>query len=168
LVEWDLSHLDPFAFRLEIDTGLMVDIVVFFSCHCFTHEVKDDPRRSNIPASEYFEDDREIRVLSPERYELSRQFLPQLVQQLESRQIRVEGAPHHNFFTVEGAARGDLPIHYLVFFEVERDRRRKKRLLLRVQSAYPVDVLTHRLAGAGKVKFRTLLRAAYFGSKIRV
>jgi hypothetical protein len=159
--------LDPFALRMEIDPGLVVDVIVFFACHCFTHEEKVDPRRGNIPPSEYFRDDREIRVLSPDRYELSRLFLPQLVQQLEWRQIRVEGAPHHNFFTVEGATLGCLPVHYLVFFEVKRDRRRKKRLLLRVQSAYPVDVLTQRLGAAGKVKFKTLLRAAYFGNKIR-
>lgn len=168
LVEWDLSHLDPFAMRVEIDAGLHVDVVVFFACHCFAHDEKDDPRRGSIPAGEYFRDDREVRVLNPLRYELSRQFLPQLIRELGNRQIRVEGAPYNNFFTFEGATvDGGRPVHYVVFFEVSRDQRRKKRLLLRVQSAYPVDALTNRQASAGKVKFLTVLRAAYFGKKIR-
>lgn len=167
LVEWDLSHLNPFAMRVEIEEGLMVDVVVFFACHCFAHDEKDDPRRGNIPTGEYFRDDREVRVLNPLRYQLSRQFLPQLIRELGSRQIRVDGAPYNNFFTFEGATVGGRPIHYLVFFEVTRDQRRRKRLLLRVQSAYPVDALTNRQNGAGKVKFLTLLRAAYFGRKIR-
>jgi hypothetical protein len=102
-----------------------------------------------------------------ERYELSRRFLPRLVQELMTRQIRVEGAPYHNFFTFEGAEYAGRAIQYVVFFEVAKDSRRKKRLILRVQSAYAVEALTQRQRKAGKVKFVTLLRAAYFGKKIR-
>jgi len=82
-------------------------------------------------------------------------------------QIRIEGAPCNNFFTFEGATVGGRPVHYVIFFEVTRDQRRKKRLLFRVQSAYPVDALTNRHASGGKVRFLTLLRAAYYGKKIR-
>lgn len=167
LVEWDLSHLDPFAMRVEIEPGLLVDVVVFFACHCFTHDEKNDPRRGNIPPSEYFHDDREVRVLNSERYELSRTFLPQLVRELITRPIRVEGAPYHNFFTFEGATVGGRPVQYVVFFEVTKDRRRKGRLLLRVQSAYPADGLTRRQQAAGKVRFLTLLRRAYEGRPMR-
>jgi hypothetical protein len=167
LVEWDLTHLDPFAFQEEIEPGLLVDVVVLFACHCFAHDEKDDPRRGAIPPSEYYRDGREVRVLDPDRYELSRQLLPRLIQSLAVRDIRVEGPPYNNFFTVEVTTAGGLPGQYMVFFDVTNDKGRKKRLILRVQSAYPVAALKSRQAKAGKVKFRTLLRAAYLGNKIR-
>ena len=52
-------------------------------------------------------------------------------------------------------------VHADVVFEVQRDRRRKRRLLLYVQSAYRLEQLTNRLAKGGKVRFATLLRKTY-------
>lgn len=54
-----------------------------------------------------------------------------------------------------------------MFFEVKRDSRRKKRILLHVQSAYLLDTLTDRKKKAGKVRFHVLLKAAYEGRKIK-
>jgi hypothetical protein len=104
---WDLRHLDAFALRVDPGIGFEVDVVVLFTCHCFTHSFKRDVR-------------------SP----------------LE------------------------IPGVYAVFFEVMRDKQRKRRLLLYIQSAYRLESLTHRLAKAGKVRFATLLRAAYQGRRI--
>lgn len=57
---------------------------------------------------------------------------------------------------------------YAIFFEVEKDKARKRRLVLRVQSAYVLDNgLTKRQTKAGKIGFETLLRATCLGRKIR-
>lgn len=166
LVEWDLTHLEPFALRVEISPDLVVDLVVFFSCHCFTAEEQSDPRYPHVPASEYYDDGHEVRVLNQERYILSRQFLPQLIRDLANRQIRVQSA-RSNFFTFESTSSNGQQVHYVVFFDVERDRTRKKRMLLRVQSAFPMASFTDRLGKAGKVRFPVLLRAVYEGRSIR-
>jgi hypothetical protein len=73
-----------------------------------------------------------------------------------------------NFMTLEKLNPDGTTALYAVFFEVERLRNRRHRLLLRVQSAYVLDKgLTQRQAKARKVRFETLLRAAYERRKIR-
>jgi hypothetical protein len=163
---WDLQHLDAFALRMDPGIGFEVDVVVLFTCHCFTHSFKGDVRAPvEIPSEEIYADSVERRVLSKERYDLSRRFLPALVKNLGSRTIRCAREDSVNFFTAEDTG-GDAPGVYVVFFEVRRDKRRKRRLLLYIQSAYRLESLTHRLAKAGKVRFATLLRAAYEGRRI--
>jgi hypothetical protein len=158
---WDLRHLDAFALRIDPDLGFEVDVVVLFACHCFTHSMKRDVRAPlEIPPDEIYEDGTERRVLSEERYELSRKFLPGLVRDLAKRTIRYAGEINLNYFTAEVAGL-EAPGVYAVFFEVQRDRRRKRRLLLYVQSAYRLEQLTNRLAKGGKVRFATLLRKTY-------
>ncbi|KMY85804.1 hypothetical protein BUMB_00416c [Candidatus Paraburkholderia calva] len=72
-VMWNLTHLDPFAFQFEVELDFYVTVVVFFSCHCFTHGLNSDTRlRSDIPADEIYDDGRELRVLCAQGYELSR------------------------------------------------------------------------------------------------
>lgn len=163
--KWDVSHLSPFAFRADIGrapVSHLIDVVVFFSCHCFT--------RSDSPlgtlASDYYRDGRETRVLCPARYELSKLFLPRLVKELAKRPIRVaSSAP--NFVTLEALDALGRPGFYAVYFEVARDSRRKHRLLLRVQSAYLLDQLSRRQREAGKVNLGVLLRATYEGRAIK-
>jgi hypothetical protein len=104
----------------------------------------------------------ERRVLSKERYDLSRRFLPALVKDLPNRTIRYAGDSSLNYFTAEVTG-SDAPGMYAVFFEVQRDKRRKRRLLLYVQSAYRLERLSNRLAKGGKVRFATLLRKTYQG-----
>ena len=41
---WDLRHLDAFALRIDPDLGFEVDVVMLFTCHCFTHSIKRDVR----------------------------------------------------------------------------------------------------------------------------
>jgi hypothetical protein len=164
-LEWDLTHLNAFALKVPIGTDLMVDVVVLFSCHCFTHAEERDPR-ARIPSDEFYRDAWERRVLDPERYRLSRLFLPRMIRELSTRKIRVVAA-RKNFFTMEATDSEGKAVHYAVFFTVEKDKHRKKRLLLRVQSAYPVEQLDRRHTGAGKVNFAVLLRATYEGRTIR-
>lgn len=137
------------------------DVVVLFTCHWFAHSMKWDERAPiEIPREEIFDNRIERRVLDKERYELSRRFLPQLVKELDQRQIRFAGASAANFFIAEDLA--PEAGSYAVFFEIRRDRRRKKRMLLYVQSAYRLDRLTKRLVSARKIRFRKLLRSTYF------
>ena len=73
-----------------------------------------------------------------------------------------------NFMTVETTTESGEPCLYAVFFEVEKDKARKHRLLLRVQSAYTLDQgLTKRQKEAKKVTLRSILRAVVEGRKIR-
>jgi hypothetical protein len=158
---WNFEHLDAFALRIDPDLGFEVDVVVLFTCHCFTHSIKRDGRAPlEIPPDEIYDGEVERRVLSKERYDLSRKFLPALIKELPKRTIRYAGDSALNYFITElnGV---EAPGVYAVFFEVLRDKRRKRRLLLYVQSAYRLEQLNHRLAKADKVRFFTLLRKTY-------
>jgi hypothetical protein len=165
---WDLSHLDAFAFRVDPDIGVEIDVVVIYSCHCFTRSIKRDGRAAHeIPPEEIFDDGRERRVLDIERYELSRAVLSDLVRRLPAQRIIVANDSQRNFLTWDVIAGGDVRT-YGVFFDVERDKSRKRRLLLRIQSAYVLtDGLTRRQRQAKKVSWKALLKAAYEGRKIR-
>ncbi|WP_118180833.1 hypothetical protein [Paraburkholderia phosphatilytica] len=168
-IPWDLTHLDAFAFKTDLGLGSEISVLVLFSCHCFSHSFRRDGReRRFIPESEIYDDGRERRVLSPERYALSRKLLRQIIIHLPSRRITIAGERGPNFVTLENTNHDGTTSLYAVFFEVEKDDARRRRLILRVQSAYVLDEgLTKRQAGARKVAFETLLRAAYLGKKIR-
>lgn len=163
-IVWDLTHLSPFAIKTEIDAGLTVDVVVLFSCHTFTSGI-DKLAAAQLPASEIYNDGVEVRRLDPIRYQQSQLILPSLVKQLPEQRITVANSTKPNFMTWKGE--GEDP-WYCVFFEVERDTTRKKRLILRVQSAYSLfEGLTPRQRKAKKVKWTTLIKATYEGRKIR-
>ena len=89
-------------------------------------------------------------------------FSPDLLRTLQRGRSRYAGDDSLNYFTAEVTGL-EAPGVYAVFFEVERDKRRKRRLLLYIQSAYRLERLTHRLANAGKVRFATLVRKTYQG-----
>jgi hypothetical protein len=165
--KWDLSHLNPFSIRLDPGLGFEVAVVILFTCHCFTHSIPWDGRSpDDIPEDELFYEDRTPRVLSVERYEASRRLLREMIQNLAVRLIRV-GEHGKQFFTFEDLSQHEAGKQYIAYFEVTKDTRRKKRLLLRVQSAYPLDQpMTKRQQKAGKVKFATLVKAIYEGRGI--
>ncbi len=166
---WDLSHLDSFAFRCEIAPGLKIDVVVLFSCHCFTHSFERDPRhKSQIPFAEIYDDGREKRVLSPARYELSLVLLRNMTTELPRRHINVANEESKNYMTWQTHNADGTTSIYAVFFDAERDANRSGRVLLRIQSGYVLDKgLTRRQKEAKKVKFVTLVKAAHEGRKIR-
>ncbi|PZQ74314.1 MAG: hypothetical protein DI563_12615 [Variovorax paradoxus] len=72
-----------------------------------------------------------------------------------------------NYMTFEAVDRDGKAACYSVFFEVRKDAARKKRILLRVQSAYLQDQLTQRQRRARKVNMTVLLKAVYEGRTIR-
>lgn len=166
---WDLSHLDAFAIRVDPGLGYEVDVVILFSCHCFTKSYKSDGRAfESVPVGERFDNGRESRVLCPTRYALSKRFLPHLIKDLPTRSIQFARNDPLNFITIEmvdESAGGSQ--RYAIFFEVTRDSKRRKRVLLHVQSAYLLDELTKRQAKAGKVKFATLVKAVYENRKLK-
>jgi hypothetical protein len=158
---WDLSHLDPFAFRMDPGLGFEVTVVVLFSCHCFTRSIsRDGRRRREIPTKEMFDDGREVRVLCEQRYELSKRYLPGLIRDLRKRTIRLARDNPQNFVTTKSVDASDAQgQHYVVFFEITRDPRQKGRLLLQVQSAYVADVSAHEpFHLRRRIAFRNLLR----------
>ncbi|SOE35291.1 hypothetical protein SAMN05216519_1271 [Delftia acidovorans] len=159
---WDLSHLEPYAFRAMLKDDLTVDVVVFFSCHCFTHAEKRDNRPS-VPAEEIFMEGHVRRVLNPERWRLSRELLPGLDGLLRNQHIRVLGGPLSNYAIFTATDTEGRTVNYGVFFVVTKDKERRKRLLLRVQSAYVVEELTPKLRKARKVNLNVLLLRTYEG-----
>ncbi|SDQ84535.1 hypothetical protein SAMN05443026_1937 [Burkholderia orbicola] len=166
---WDLSHLRPLAFTCDLETGFDVTVLVLFSCHCFTRSLKWDGRtRDTIPDDEIYDDGRETRVLCADRYRASRELLRGVIVGLATRRIVVADERQPNFVTVEAVVSDGTQRVYAVFFEVSKDRIRKRRLILRVQSAYMLDGgLNRRQREARKVALRTLLRASLEGRKIR-
>lgn len=164
----DLSHLDAFALRVDPELGAPLDVIVLFSCHCFTVSFKRDGRgEPNVPLAEIFDNGRERRVLCARRYAQSKG-LPGIIKDLPNRTIQIAAVDRQNFVTFDVLGEQDEVVStYAVFFEVTRDKKRKKRLLLHVQSAYVPDQVTKRQSKAGKVSFSTLLRNAYLGRKIR-
>lgn len=166
---WDLSHLDSFAFKCDLEVGCPVTVLVMFSCHCFSRSVARDGRiRAAIPDAEIYDDGREQRVLDPTRFALSRTLLRDLAMTLADRSIVVANERQPNFMTLQKTNADGTTSLYAVFFEVEKDRARRQRLILRIQSAYLLEnELTRRQRQAKKIAFKTLLRAVYEGRKIR-
>jgi len=166
--DWDLSHLKPFAFKQEVKlTGGIkkeLDVIVLFSCHCFTAAARPG---DEVDPKHWYDDGHETRVLNSARYELSGRLLPKMIHDLPGREIRTTGGDQGNYMTLEiEGPDGELK-PYIAFFDVERDKRRKGRVILRVQSAYVREDLGNRLKSGEKVNFHVLVRAAYEGKKIR-
>jgi hypothetical protein len=167
--QWDLSHLDSFAFLYDLLPDFQVTVLVFFSCHCFTRSFeRDGRRRSDIPKEEIFDDGRERRVLCPARYEASRRLLRDLMTTLATRRITLADDRRSNFVTFETTDDLGVRSTYAVFFEVTKEKFRQRRLILRVQSAYVLESgLTKRQSMAKRVTLRSILLAAMEGRKIR-
>lgn len=166
---WDLSHLDSFAFRLDPGVGSKIDVVVIFSCHCFTHSIDKDVRpRNQIPQVEIYNCENEERVLDPQRYNLSRKFLRNLVTKMPERRIIIANDDRRNYMTWHVYNATGTKSIYGVFFDTEKDTKRRRRIILRVQSAYLLDNgLTRRQNEAKKVTWSVLLKATYEGRKIK-
>lgn len=161
---WAFDHLEPFVMRtfLDITSGppVGIDVVVLFSNHCFTREAH---AHEAIVEDHVVMDGNTRRVLDRARYDLSRTYLPHVILDLPNRHIQVADATRPNFVTFEipPTAAGRSPQRYGVFFEVRKDAARKKRILLRVQSAYVLESPSKRLLKADKMRFHVLLKRAY-------
>lgn len=160
---WTFDHLQAFVMRLPLEQApnckVEYDVVVFFANHCFSRELKPG---AVVDPSLIVMDGRIQRVMDKQRYELSRQYLPKLVHELGSKHIRIADASRPNYVTLELQSNlpNETPQHYAMFFEVKKDRSRKRRILLRVQSAYILENPSTRLLKADKIRFHVLLRRA--------
>lgn len=167
-VPWNFDHLSSYAIQVDIGAGCEVEVFIQFSCHCFTHSLSKDPRGAAVPADEVYVHGGETRILNELRYELSRKYLGEMVSGLPTCRIHVANIEQGNFLTwqlrdVDGNERV-----YGVFFIVKRDRKRARKLILLVQSAYIMEAgLTKRQREAKKVGWLTLIKAAWEGRKIR-
>ena len=160
---WTFDHLQAFVMKIPVEhtpkTIVEFDVVVLFANHCFSREMKAG---EVVDESLIVMDGNIQRVLDQKRYELSLKYLPQLVHDLEKRLIRIADESRPNFVTVElqPTNAGEDPLHYAMFFEVKKDRSRKRRMLLRVQSAYILENPSRRLLGAKKMRFHIILKRA--------
>jgi hypothetical protein len=128
-VRWDPSHLDSFTFKTDLGLDTDVTVLVLFSCHCFTHSLRWDKRPQGlIPAREIYDDGKERRVLDPQRYELSRRFLRDVVMTMPSRRIVLADDRQPNFVTVENVNTDGTTSLYAIFFEARKDKSRKHNL----------------------------------------
>jgi len=165
-----MSHLEPFALQIDPGLGFEVTVVVYFSSHCFTRSVAWDGRHLNsIPVEELFREEQDVRVLCERRYSLSLNHLPRLIKELPRRVIRIARESPQNFVTIERVDLGERvpPPHYVVFFELSRDTKRKRRLVLKVQSAYLKDPFDPALSKGRKVSFAKLLKATFLRHRLR-
>ena len=64
-------------------------------------------------------------------------------------------------FELPQTVAGEPPKSYAVFFEMKKDSIRKKRMLLRVQSAYILNNPSNRLRKASKMRFQVIMKRAY-------
>lgn len=165
---WCFKHLDPFALQVSVDLGVQLPttltVIVLFSNHCFTRSVKPGEA---VPEGLAWEDARERRVMDFQRYEMSKRFLPKVIYELPNRSILFADTSRPNFviFEIPTNEQANSAQRYAVFFEVEKDKNRKHRLLLRVQSAYVLEQVSQRQLKADKIKLKTLLRRAYLKGK---
>lgn len=161
---WTFDHLQAFVIKVQIElpskSKVHVDVVVLFANHCFSREIQSG---EVIEEALVVMDGSIRRVMDKQRYDLSRKYLPQLVHELATRHIRIADASRPNFVTLElqPALEGEEPLHYAMFFEVKKDRARKRRLLLRVQSAYILENPSKRLLQADKMRFHVILKRAF-------
>ncbi|HEY3598737.1 MAG TPA: hypothetical protein VGL08_14650, partial [Paraburkholderia sp.] len=125
-IQWNLSHLDSFAFKVDLGLGGDITVLVLFSCHCSSQSFRWDGRpRAQIPPHEIYDDGREQRVLNPTRYELSRRFLRAVVMSLPSRHIVMADERQPNFVTLENMNTDGTTSLYAIFFEAQKDKGRK-------------------------------------------
>ncbi|MDP9902423.1 hypothetical protein [Variovorax ginsengisoli] len=174
---WDFTHLRPFAMTRVLGSGVKVDVVVFFSCHCFTHKLRDDDRDgADIPEGEFWVDDEgDERVLDEIRYKLSAA-LPEIIRNFDKGHVRVmtpwqdprtRRVHKESFFKVAVPKPDGTTDDYVLFFSLDKDRERKRRFILRVKSAYPMAAWTRKMNDAKKVNFLILLNAKNEGREIR-
>jgi hypothetical protein len=153
---FDLTHLHPFAFSLELvasdhHDAKVIEIRVGFSNHTFTRGRKPDDG-----SIQFYGD----RTLCHQRYPLSHS-LPTIVMNLGSRNCFY--ANQENYFVIESAD-GD---EYWVFFDV-RNVGAPDAVLLFVQSAYPADepkLNAPRGRARKKVGFKVLVNCALKGTR---
>ena len=158
----DLKHLRPFTFAFEIagegdKPGLVYEIDVAFSLHCFTRAPQNED-----DTVLHLEGER--RTFCETRYGHSFR-LPEIIQSLDQRHVRQSG--RGNYFTVEFIDEAGERLDYEVYFRLTKPGKRKN-LRLFVESAYirtKTDQFRNRKK---KIRFKVLVNAVKHGRQIRI
>jgi hypothetical protein len=165
-LRYDLTHLHPFRFNLQIPATCIhaarnVDIQVAFSSHCFTQKCLDGTHDAAYSTSAH-----DRRKFCLERHTLSN-LLPDIVRDLDRRicYFNFKNSQQRNYITVDIAGETGALSEYLVFFDV-RSAGDDNAVLTFVQSAFPSGSAPkpHGI-GRKKVGFRVLVNLALKGQK---
>lgn len=156
-IKYDLSHLVPFEFEVDIPGKikghrLNVNLVVSFSNHCYTS--KYDKEQTGFVL---FDDRREKRFFSIERYFLSED-LPEQVKRLGTTE-KCFFASSRNYFMATARDGNE----YRVFFSVKKLNAKSIRLF--IESAYVPDTVERKKRHS--VKGILLLAKTLRGEKIK-
>ncbi len=153
---YDLAHLEPFTFDIDIDGSVFV-VHVTFSCHCFTVEFGPE----HTPDLRYRHKD-EVRAFSVERHDLSLK-LPEMIRTLGFRSVYY--SEQGNFFVLrdQELAGGKLP--YLIFFSTFQANDRKIHVRMLIRSAYLKPNMSR---WGAPVKFSTLVKFTAEGRQPRL
>jgi hypothetical protein len=160
---YDVSHLNPFRFHLQLQAhgerpARAVEIRVGFSAHTFTIGCTE----AEGPHRQYSRGAHDLRRFCPERYGLSK-LLPDVIRSLPTRKCFF--AKQNNFFVVEIPEAIPADSEYWVFFDVRRADE-IGAVTLHVQSAYLGDKAKPPAGRrAKKVGFAVLVSKALAGQK---
>lgn len=151
-VTYDMAHLNPLTLTFD-HNNLAYRVHVEFGCHCFTEETLD----WHQPGRHYFHRG-ERRSFCTIRHMFSRK-LPQIITTLPGRTVYF--GDRRNYMVMRNTdLLGNGP-PYLVFFDVEKMRSRKRGdVFMFVQSAYAKPSMIDR---ASPVAFSDLIEATAKG-----
>jgi hypothetical protein len=152
--EIDLSHLEPFEFKVA-PAGFEAEatVSVRFHDHCFTENY--DSERHILPVRSSQASSAESRAFSTERYELSK-LLPGIVRQLDGQRIASTREGNMVRITLQDGRT------YPVFFTLRRESARRAALF--VVSAYLWDRPSSP-ATTGAMRFNVALAKVLRGEK---
>ncbi|HWU61494.1 MAG TPA: hypothetical protein VN112_05655 [Ensifer sp.] len=143
---YDLDHLDPFDFDIEVE-GVTIVVHVEFTCHCFTEALKQE----HTPDLRYAHG-KETRAFDIQRYELSKK-LPEMLRTLGTRSVY--HTQQGSFFVLRDEDIEGLKVPYLVFFSAFKATDKRVHVQLLVRSAYLKPGMAE---FAAPVRFSTLMR----------
>jgi len=154
-VTYTLDHLEGFTFTLDTEGGKRRAVIVGFSCHCFTEDI----RQEHTP-DYYYVHGGEKRAFDLTRHALSKR-LPEIIRALYGRTVYM--SKEANYFLLRTIEATELAGPYLVFFNVRRAKQKGVDVLMNVESAYLKPGMTDR---ASAIRFSTLIERTATGKPV--
>ncbi|AYQ85982.1 hypothetical protein [Burkholderia gladioli] len=140
----------------------MMPVEVLYSNHCYSRKPRRDINEK-IPDGHLIMDGSTERMFCPRRYQLSRS-LPRIIEALvrSDQQIwSITGGNYVKIDTVEESADGVAsPVTYYVLMRIWKEAKpnQQKHIKVRVETAYPEDILFDPVRRKKAFNFRILLR----------
>lgn len=150
----DLSHLEPFNFRCQVENGSKVKVNIRFSPHTFTSSFNI---HMHIENQICFDN----RVFCWRRHSLSKT-LPSIMKSLFNHKImKTSEGDSYTFDTKIFSPTGP----YFLFFTVKKYNKSKKDkgVNIYVRSAYPFETKQFNTNGLQKIRFTKLIENIYNG-----